>query len=434
MPRRATAAIVLSFAASAAPAAGEIELWHSMNGAAGAEFERLAARFNASQGEFRVKTVYKGTDQDTFAAALAARKAGAGPHLVEVSASVTADVLAARDLVRPLWQVMAESGKPFDARATLPALGAYFSDANGRLVALPLSGATPVLYYNRDAFRRAGLDPARPPRTWYEMPDVLGALVDSGAPCAFTTTWPAWVLLENMSAWHDQEFATHSNGMGGAQSRLAFNNQLMVRWIAVLSSWRKAGYFTYSGRRDEGEARFASGECALLTSSSASEAGLRSRARFDLAVAQLPYYDDFPRAPQNTLARGSGLWAMSGKPKGDYRGVARFFAYLARPEVQLEWHKNTGYVPLGTAAYELARREGFYAARPGQEIAIRQLAQKNPTRESKGVRLAQLPRIRGIIEEELEAVWSDAKTPLDALDAAVARGNALLEHLQRGAR
>jgi len=118
---------------------------------------------------------------------------------------------------------------------------------------------------------------------------------------------------------------------------------------------------------------------------------------------------------------------MGGKPKGENRGAARFLAFLAQPEVQAEWHQRTGYVPLSTAAYELARKQGFYAGRPGQEIAIRQLLRKNPTQESKGIRLAHFHHIRGIIEEELEAVWSEAKTPLDALDAAVARGNALLE-------
>jgi sn-glycerol 3-phosphate transport system substrate-binding protein len=259
------------------------------------------------------------------------------------------------------------------------------------------------------------------------MPAALGALVDSGAPCAFTTAWPSWVLLENMSAWHNQEFATHANGMGGPQARLAFNTQLMVRWIAMLSSWNKSGYFTYSGRHDEAEARFASGECAMLTSSSASDGALRARAKFDLAVAQLPYYDDFAQAPQNTLAGGGALWAMGGRPKGDYRGAARFFAFLARPEVQVEWSARNGTVPLSTAAYELARKQGLYAGRPGQEIAVRQLLHKPPTKESRGIRLANLRQIRGIIEEELEAVWSGAKTPLDALDGAVARGNALLE-------
>jgi sn-glycerol 3-phosphate transport system substrate-binding protein len=435
MPKKAfLAAASLCAALCAAPAARaaqEIRLWHAMDGAAGAELERLAAEFNAAQAEYRVVPSYKGSYEQTLAAALAARKQATGPHIVQVNELGTADLMAARDEVRPLWQVMSEAGHAPEAKY-LPAVADYFSDAKGRLLALPLNTATPVLYYNRDAFKRARLDPSKPPKTWYEMPATLGALRDSGSSCPFTTAWPSWVLLENMSAWHNQEFATHHNGMDGAGARLAFNHRLMVRWIAMLSSWLKSGYFEYSGRGNEGEARFASGECALLTSSSASYAELRENSRFDLAVAQLPYYDDFGGAPQNTLGGGAALWVMAGRPKADYHGVARFLAFLERPEVQAEWHQKTGYVPLTMAAYELTREQGFYAKYPGYEVAVRQLVHKQPTGESKGIRLAHLRSIRGIIDEELESVWRGGKTPLDALNAAVSRGNAVLDRLKRG--
>jgi len=419
------------FAAPQARATQEIHLWHAMQGTSGAELERLAGRFNAAQADYRVVPIYKGSSDETLAAALAARKEASGPDIVQVSEVGTADLMAAKDEVRPLWQVMSEAGHPFEAKV-LPAVADYYSDARGRLLALPLNTATPVLYYNRDAFRRAGLDPSLPPRTWYEMPTTLGALQGSGSTCPFTTAWPSWVLLENMSAWHNEEFATHHNGMDGAGARLAFNGQLMVRWIAMLSSWLKSGYFAYFGRGNEAEARFASGECALLTSSSASYPALREHSRFDLGVAQLPYYDDFRAAPQNTLGGGGALWVMGGRPHADYRGVAKFFSYLAQPEVQAEWHQRTGYVPLTMAAYELSRKQGFYAKYPGYEVAVHQLVYKTPTSESKGIRLAHYRSIRTIIDEELEAVWGGKKTPIEALNAAVSRGNAVLDRLAKG--
>jgi len=309
-------------------------------------------------------------------------------------------------------------------------VAAYFSDAEGRLLALPFTAATPVLYYNRDAFRQAQLDPELPPKTWYEVAKTLGILVESGQSCGLTTAWQSWVLVENMSAWHNQRFATQGNGMASAagvsDARLTFNTRLMVRWISTLSSWHKAGYFTYSGRKDEAEARFASGECAMLTSSSAAYVRLRKRAGFDLGVAQLPYYDDFDDAPQNTLVGGSALWVLAGASAAQYRGVASFFAYLSRPQLQAEWHLRTGDLPLTIAAYELARHQGYYNSHPGQEIAVRQLLAQ-PTEDSSGIRLGRLRSIRGIIDEELESVWNDKKTPLDALNAAVQRGNLLLE-------
>ena len=410
-------------AAGWAQAAWEIRVWHTMQGAAAGQLAELARRFNEAQKQYRVVLSYRPAGLQ--AAALAPGKAGPRPHILQVSDTGTAEILAHSSAIVPLWQLMAETGKPY-AQDYFPAVAATFSDAEGRLLALPFHAATPVLYYNRDAFRNARLDPARPPQTWYEMPEALGALVDAGELCAFTTTRPSWVLLENMSAWHDQEFATHQNGVGGDAARLAFNTRLMVRWISMLSSWSKSGYFSYSGRGNEAEARFAAGECALLTSSSASYAELRKRAKFDLAVAQLPYYDDFEDAPQNTLFGGAAFWVLAGKPKQDYRGVAEFLAYLAWPEIQSEWAAATGDLPLTQSAYEAARRQDLLATTPMYEIAVQQL-RKVPTRDSQGIRLARLQTIRDIIDEELEQVWKGQKAPLDALNTAVQRGNALLE-------
>jgi sn-glycerol 3-phosphate transport system substrate-binding protein len=408
-----------------ARAAHEIQLWHAMSGSSAEELDKLAAQFNASQSEYRVVPTYKGSYEETLAAALAAHKKGGGPDLVQVYDAGTADLMASKDAIRPLWQVMAEAGHPVEPKY-LSGVAGYYSDEKGRLLALPLSTATPVLYYNRDAFKKANLDPSKPPKTWYEMPATLGALREAGMACPFTTAFPSWVLLENMSVWHNQEFATHHNGMDGHGARLAFNGRLMMRWISMLSSWMKSGLFEYSGRGGEGEARFASGECAILTSTSSSYAELREHAKFDLGVAQLPYYDDFGGAPHNTLAGGAGLWVMGGKSKADYHGVAKFLGFIAKPDVEAEWAQKTGFVPVTMAAYELSRKQGFYAKYPVYEIAVHQLIFKPPTGDTRGIRLLHLRNIRTIIDEELEAVWGGKKTPMEALNAAVSRGNAVL--------
>lgn len=426
MRRALLACALLLGAAAAAFAKGEatpveIRLWHALSSAHVGELEALAARFNHSHPAYRVVLTRKGAYAETLEAVRRA-EAGAAPHLVQFDEARTAELLAQKKLVRPLWQVQAQWKKALHDKR-IPGVAAAYSDARGRLLAMPLNASTPVLFYNRDAFRRAKLDPVAP-KTWYEMPKTLGALIDAGQTCGLTTAFPSWVLLENMSAWHDEPFATRHNGMDGGDAKLNFNGQLMMRWIAMLASWEKAGYFTYAGRDSEvAEGRFTSGECALLTSSSASYGAIAERAGFDLGVAPLPYYDDFSAAPQNTLVRGAALWAMEGRANADYRGVAHFIAFLASPEVQAEWHQKTGSAPLVQAAYELSRDQGFYVKHPGHEVAVRQLMVKAPTKTSRGIRLGGLPGIREIIHEELESVWGGKKTAMDALNAAVLRGN-----------
>jgi sn-glycerol 3-phosphate transport system substrate-binding protein len=439
MSRLFMALLAWALCSGGALAGSEIRLWHSFAGFRGAAFESLVARFNGTQSAITVVPVYKGSPEAALRGALAARKSRRGPHIVQIGDAATADALAAEGAVRPLWKVMSDAGLALDAKGYgyVPAVASYYSDANGRLLALPLENSTPILYYNRDAFRRARLDPDRPPRTWDDMFPAIEALVAAGARCPFTTASPSWVLVENMSAWHNEEVASLGNGFEGMRPELTLNRGLSMRVVSRLSTWARAGYFSYSGRRAEGVARFAAGECALLTASSASYAELRRSVRFDLGVAQFPYYDDYLAAPQNTLVGGSSLWVAGSTRPREARDAAKFMAFLLRPEVQLEWHQKTGYVPLVAAAYEQSKKEGFYRANPGYEIAIRQLLFRPPTRDTRGIRLAHFDRIRAILDEELEAVWRGQKAPIGALNTAVKRGNAILNggaDVRRGER
>jgi sn-glycerol 3-phosphate transport system substrate-binding protein len=239
------------------------------------------------------------------------------------------------------------------------------------------------------------------------------------------------VQLESFSAWHNVPFATKENGFGGLDTRLEFNGPLQVRHIQELSDWAKKGTFTYAGRKDEPLAKFTSGECGMITTSSGSYSNIKANAKFEWAVATLPYYDDVKGAPQNTIIGGATLWVLTQKDPAVYKGIAKFFTFLSSPAVQADWHQSTGYVPITVAAYDLTRSQGFYEKNPGTDIAIKELTNKPPTANSKGVRFGNFIQIRNIIDEELEAVWSNQKTAKQALDDAVKRGNEQIEKFQK---
>ena len=426
--------LLLACLASTARAQQEIHFWHALSGALGNELDTVVRGFNESQKDYRVVATHKGSYEDTMIGALAAQRIGTGPHIVQVYEVGTGHMMAFRGAYVPAWLVMADAGESLDTKAFLPAVAGYFSDSTGKLLALPFNLGTPILFYNKDIFRKAKLDPERPPKTWYELPKIVGELKEINVECALTTTWPSWVMLENMSTWHNQDFATKENGLGGLDAKLIFNTHIMVRHVSFLASWARARYFTYSGRRTEGEKRFATGECAMLTASSSSAAELRGAAKFDFGVAVLPYYDDVKGAPHHSLIGGAGLWALAGKKPAEYKGVAKFLAYLARPKVQAEWHQRTGYIPVTRAAYDLTREQGYYTTNPGQLIAISQLQLNAPTRESRGIRMGEFAKIREIIEEELEAAFDGTKAPKLALDNAADRGNALLRKFEAAHR
>jgi sn-glycerol 3-phosphate transport system substrate-binding protein len=429
--------LCLAFAAACALGAGsahaavEIQWWHSMTGALNDRVNDIANGFNAAQTEYKVVPVFKGTYDESMTAAVAAFRSGKAPHILQVFEVGTATMMAGKKAIKPVYEVMAQSGEKFDPKAYMPAVAGYYTDTQGRMLSMPFNSSTPVFFYNKDAFKKAGLDPNKPPKTWDEVQNAAIKTKEAGMACGFTTGWQSWVQLETMSAWHNQEFATKQNGFGGFDTTLVFNNQLLVRHIAKLSSWVKSGLFTYAGRKNEPEAKFFGGDCAMLTSSSAAYANIKKNAKFDFGVAQLPYYEDVKDAPQNSIIGGASLWVMAGNKPAEYKGVAKFFTFLSSPQIQADWHQKTGYVPITKAAYELTKKQGFYDANPGTDVAIQQLLLKNPTKDSKGIRLGSFVQIRAIIDEELESVWSQKKSPKQALDDAVERGNAELRKFER---
>jgi sn-glycerol 3-phosphate transport system substrate-binding protein len=429
------AATALAFGAVApARAATDIQLWHAMDGALGAQLDAIVQRFNAAQSDFRVVAVYKGSYDETLAAGLAARLQGSAPHILQVYDVGTANMAAAKNAIRPVHQVMREAGEKLDASAFVPAVASFYSDSKGNLLALPFNTSTPVLYVNRDVFDASGVDARKPIKTWYDLQDALLEVREkSQLTCGLTTTWPSWVMLENTLAWHNEEFATRNNGYDGLDAQLVFNTRLAIRHLSLMTAWSKSHIFTYSGRRDEGERRFARGECASLTASSASYANVAQNARFRFAVLPLPHYDDINKAPYNTLMGGAGLWVLNGKGAREYKGVAKFFAFVSQPEVQAQWHQATGYLPITRAAYEITKAAGFYQKHPGADVGVQQMTNGSglPQPYSRGIRLGNHLMIRAVVDEELEQTWSLQKPPKQALDDAVRRGNDLLRRFER---
>ena len=299
------------------------------------------------------------------------------------------------------------------------------------MLSFPFNASTPILYYNKQLFEKAGLNIETPPKTYPELEVAAGKLRAAGVPCGFTTHWPSWVNIENFSALHNLPIATKANGFAGLDARLTINNPTVVRHIGKLAEWQKTKLFDYSGRATSAEPRFQRGECGIFLGSSAARADIIAKAKFSVGYGRLPYWPDVPGAPQNTIIGGATLWVLMGRPKAEYKGVARFFAFLSRPEVQAWWHQKTGYLPITRAAFELSRAQGFYDRNPGTAISIEQITYKPPTENSKGLRLGSFVLIRAAIEDELEAAFSGKLTAQQALDAAVDRGNRMLQQFEQ---
>ena len=427
-----TVAMALIAAASPAAAQVEIQWWHAMTGGNNDVVVKLAEDFNAAQKDYKVVPVYKGSYADTMNAGIAAFRAGGAPHIMQVFEVGTATMMSAGGAIKPVHVLMKEAGEAFDPAAYLPTITGYYSTTKGEMLSFPFNSSSAVMWYNKDSFRKAGLNPDAPPKTWPEVFEAAKKLKANGHPnCGFTNAWVTWLNIEQLSAWHNIPLATKANGMDGFDTELKFNTPFHIKHLESLAELQKDKTYDYSGRTNTGEGRFTSGECPIMLTSSAFFGNVRANAKFDFGNAPMPIYPEVAGAPQNSIIGGASLWVMAGKKPEDYKGVAKFFAFLSDTDRQVGLHTISGYLPITKAAYDKVKASGFYKDKPYLETPLLELTNKPPTENSRGLRLGNMVQMRDMWAEEVEAALAGTKTAKQALDDAVSRGNAVLRQFEK---
>ena len=394
-------------AAKASSAAGEIELVHELGADKGAELGKIVERFNAANPGATIRIAERKWDD------------GEIPALMILAEDSEARLLGGKPRYRPLNAVMKEAREPLETLRPPAIMSPTPLDATGKLVALPIGLGTPVMYFNKDAFRKVGLDPNAPPATWFALQNALGQLYDKGYGCPYTTSQPGWVHVENTSAWHNQALASVS----GKREVLAVNNMLEVKHLAMMKSWVTARYLHIFGNGLDAETQFAAGNCGVLTGSSNAFPTFKRTAKFEVGVAPLPHHDDIPGSPQNTLADGPSMWIGAGKSAAQYKTAARFVGYLLSPQTQVEMQVNLGSLPLNRAGLLASGSELLKSDLLNVTTAIAQLTNKPATSASRATRLGGDSTVRRVLSEELDNLWSDRKPAKGALDSAVMRLN-----------
>ncbi|WP_207540658.1 sn-glycerol-3-phosphate ABC transporter substrate-binding protein UgpB [Sabulicella rubraurantiaca] len=418
----------------------EIQFWHGLAQPLGGMLESIANDFNNSQSRARVVSTFRGGYPETMVAAIAAFRAGTAPHIVQMFEVGTGTMMAAGRAIKPLHELLRDTNVNINFDDYLPAVRGYYSLADGRMMSMPFNSSTAIMFYNKDAFRRAGLDPEVAPKTWAELRQAAQRIKAAGHEMPFTTAWPTWTQIEQQSAIHNTEIASQENGFGGLNTELRVNNPLMQRHFANLLEMGREGSFRWGGRDSAGDAVFASGQAAIVHASSG------ARARFvrevpggaaNIGAAMLPYYEDVPGAPINSIIGGASFWAMNRGPNAqrsadENRAIAEFFAFLARPEVAAKWHTDTGFLPVTRTAFERVRQSGFYEQNPGADVPIQQLLRGDRmTGASRGIRLGGFVEIRVIMQEEMERALQGQQAAPQALQNMTNRGNAVLRNFER---
>ncbi len=410
----------------------EIHWWHAQRGARGETLKKMVDAFNASQKDFVVVETNKGNYDETVNAGVAAYRAKKHPHILQ-SFEVGTLTMMLSGAIYPVYKLMADQGYKIDWGSYLQPVLSYYVDENNNLLSMPFNSSTPVMYYNVDLFKAAGIDlPSKTdPLTWDQIGEITGKLVASGVKKGMVTSWQSWTQVENYSAIHDLPFASKANGYEGLDCELQINNPQVVNHLARLKSWMADNRFSYEGQKYQGpQAAFVGGDAAILMESISGIGNVKKNAKFAWDLAPLPVEASM-KTPQNSIIGGASNWVMKGHPKKEYKGVAAFLDFLAQNDMQELWHMETGYFPITITAYEDLKKKGYFEENPYQEVGINQLTRSKPTKNSRGLRLGYFIQIRNIINEEMELIWNGSKTPQQAMDDAVARSNEKLREFEK---
>lgn len=410
----------------------EIHWWHAMRGARGETLKKMVDAFNASQKEFVVVETNKGNYDETVNAGVAAYRAKKHPHILQ-SFEVGTLTMMLSGAIYPVYQLMADQGYQIDWNSYLQPVLSYYVDENNNLLSMPFNSSTPVMYYNVDLFKAAGIDPPSKtePLTWDQVGDITAKLVASGVKKGMVTSWQSWTQIENYSAIHDLPFASKANGYEGLDCELQINNAQVVNHLTRLKSWMADSRFSYEGQKYQGpQAAFVGGDAAIMMESISGIGNVKKNAQFAWDLAPLPVEPSMTK-PQNSIIGGASLWVMKGHPQKEYKGVAAFLDFLAQNDMQELWHMETGYLPITKNAYESLKAKGYFDANPYQEVGINQMTRRDPTKNSRGLRLGYFIQIRNIINEEMELIWNGSKTPQQAMDDAASRSNDKLREFEK---
>ena len=421
-----TALLAAGFAtfATSALAQTEIQFWHAMGGRLGEVVEEIAEKYNASQSDYVLVPTYKGGYEDTMTAGIAAFRAKQQPDLIQIFDAGAATIINAKGATVPVADLMTEHAGGFDSGDFIEGVRYFYADSDGKMIGMPFNSSTPLLYYNKDIFAEVGID--APPATWEEFEAMAPKLKEAGYQ-ALSQSHSPWIFSENFHSRHNLQMATGNNGYDGTDVKILYNNpEMKMHWTKV-KEWLDAGYYGFYGRGwGDNQDAFVQKKTAMWLGSSGSFGGLKASADFEFGTSYLPYWEAIIEEPKGTFIGGAALFAMAGKSAEQNAATANFLSFLSSPDIQYFWHKETGYVPITNAAYDVAKADGYYESTPDAEVGILQLTQ--PGGEwTKGYRLGFYVQIRDVMYKHYEDIFSGDATVDEAFAGIEQEANELLE-------
>lgn len=418
--------LISVFVIGSACAEVTIKFWHAMAGDRIELLAGMAEEFNTTHEGITVEAEYIGSYNDTLNKTIAAFKAGDAPHVFQLH-DVGTRAMIDGGMIIPVGDLAAKEN--FDWSDYVDAVLNYYS-VDGKLYSMPFNSSTPILYYNKTFFEKAGLDPNTPPDTWNQVREMGKKIMDAGV-AEYGISW-------NLHSWYFEQWhcvqgvdlVNNGNGREKPATEVLITGEptkKIMKWWTDLEKDKILLRLMTSDWSLHRKA-FTSGQAAMMISSTSDVTQMTKvfgEKGWELGTGFLPRPDDVERA--GVAIGGGTLWMTQGHSEEVLDAAWTFLKWMSQPEQQVTWHKGTGYFAIRKSAIDLLAQEGWFEEYPNYKIAFDQLLQTKASTATQGALMGTFPAFRNAAQTAFQKVYEGKATIDDALAEAAAKVNKELE-------
>lgn len=403
----------------------DVSFWHAMSGVNGDTLKKLVDTFNQQhKGKIKVTLSYKG-QYDTALASYKNASSQQRPNLMQMYDVGTRYMIDSKTVV-PIQSFLDTDGA--SASDIQPNIAGYYT-VDKKLYSMPFNTSMPLLYINREAFKKAGLDPDRPPTTLDEIRTAAEKIKKTSGETVrygFGATLYGW-FFEQWDAIANQTLCNADNGRTGRATKATLATDTNVK---LLTWWRKMVddglAMKLDSNTDNGDAAFASGTVAMALESTGSLGSFIQGAKtakhpFEVAVGNFPKVNASDTG--GPIIGGASLWVVRGKDTAKERAAWELTKFLAAKQSQVTWHTSTGYFPISKAALDDPADKKWVQKQPQFATAVKELEGTKLTHATQGCSVGEMPAVRKDVENALQAVVLQGKDPKQALTSAEQAAN-----------
>ncbi len=391
----------------------KVMFWHSMGGEPGKAIDKMVADFNEQRDDILVEAVYQGSYDESLNKLRASLGTNDGPTIVQVY-EIGSRFMIDSQMIQPIQKFIDADG--YDLTQLEENILAYYT-FDGELYSMPFNSSNPILYYNKDMFKEAGLDPEKPPQT-YEEVETYARMLTKDGQYGVSFALYGW-FMEQFHANAGADYVDHGNGRHALAETSLVNGEVGVRTMEWWKRMVDEGIALNLGRKtSDTKAAFAAGQVAMTLDSTA---GLRGYVdavggKFEVGTGFLPKLEGAEDG--GVIIGGASLWMLNNRSEAEQQAAWEFMKFLAEPEQQAYWHVNTGYFPITKAAYDLDLVKENAKQFPQFQTAVDQLHASKQSTATQGAVMGVFPEARQIVETAMEEIVNGARSAEEAMQHA----------------